>query len=71
MSERGTTQERAIRMACRAANLAQLAACYREEAEHLIREARELDPDSEWSVDPDGLSPRGLPENWMAIGENP
>lgn len=64
------TMNKAIKLACAAANLAQLAACYREEAEILRRKARKLDPDGNWFVDPDGLaSPGGLPDDWMAIGD--
>jgi len=73
-------REEARRMACAAANLAQLAACYREEAQRLAREAEKMRPDDvdwsldpdvalEWSVDPDGHSPRGLPDDWMGIGD--
>ena len=64
------TDTAAIRTACAAANLAQLAACYREEAEILRGKARKLDYDGDWSVDPDGLAaPIGLPDDWMEIGE--
>lgn len=65
-----TAEQKAIRLACAGANLAGLAACYREEAENYIRRAHDLDPDGEWVVDPAGLrSPTGLPENWTEIGE--
>ena len=62
--------DEAIELVCAAANQAQYAACLREEAENLYRQARELNPDGEWSFDPDGLrEPEGVPENWMDIGD--
>jgi len=62
---------RAVKLRCHAANLASLAACYREMASNAIRQAHDLDPDAfdDWSVDPDGGGTRGLPDDWMEIAE--
>ena len=71
MREVTGTEARVLWLACKAANAAQLSACYREEGEGYQRQARALEWEREfdWSVDPDGHGRSGLPDNWMSIAE--
>ena len=65
---------RAVILRCKAANAAQLSACYREEAQAFARAACEAAPDDEWSLsDPGGDSANsdGLPDNWIELASFP